>query len=367
MTTKSTLKTEKSNGGLPNRLLKMVDANWVDFAVGHLNPLFSLNRVKARVVAIRKETADAISVELQPNQNFTGFVPGQFLPVRVVIKGVIHERCYSLTGVPGAETLRITVKRQPHGLVSNWLHDHLVVGDVLELGQANGDFVLSAHTPEKLLFLAGGSGVTPVSSLIKAALKAKPTADVVLGFYARSYTDFILLDELEALTGFHPRFRIQLCITGERMFPEDLVGRFSAAQLASYCPDYATRETFVCGPGGLIETVVAHYEEQGLGFRLHKEYFGLPPMEKDPNASAEISYAKSGLTVETRATTLLVAAEEAGLKPKFGCRMGVCNTCSCTKKEGVVRNVLTGEIDDTPNARIRICVSEPLSAVTLDI
>ena len=88
---------------------------------------------------------------------------------------------------------------------------------------------------------------------------------------------------------------------------------------------------------------------------------------REPGASAEVIYLKSGLTVETSEPTLLQAAEKAGLKPKFGCRMGVCNTCSCVKKEGVVRNLVSGAIDDTPNTLIRLCISEPLSAVTLDI
>lgn len=362
----STLNTPTSKR-LPASLLRLVNKDWLDFAVGHVNPLFSVERIKARVVGFHQETTDAMSVELQPNENWTGFKPGQFVPVRISIKGVIHERCYSITSAPGADTIRITVKRQPGGLVSNWIQDHVVVGDVIELGAAGGEFVLPESVPEKLLFVAGGSGVTPVFSLIRAALAAKPDADVVLGFYGRSYLDFILLDELEALKEQHPNFRIQLCITGERMFPEDVVGRFSPEQLKGYCADYASRETFVCGPAGLIETVTAHYGEQGLDSRLHSEYFGLPPVQRAPGEAAEITYIKSRITVDSVEPTLLQAAEKAGLKPKYGCRMGICNSCTCTKVDGVVRNVLTGEINSDANTPIRICVSEPLSAVTLDI
>jgi len=367
MNTNATLNTGKALNPVAATFQKLFDNNWLDFAIGHVNPLFSVSRTKARVVSFHQETPDALSIELQPNQNWAGFQPGQFVPVRVDIKGVIHERCYSITSAPGADTVRITVKRQQGGLVSNWLHQQVQIGDILELGAAGGDFVLPAVLPEKLLFIAGGSGITPVFSMIRAALATKPDADIVLGFYARNYLDFILLDELEALREKHASLRIQLCITGERMFPEDLVGRFTPAQLQSYCADVDSRETFVCGPAGLIEAVVAHYDSKGLGSRLHKEYFGLPPVVREPGTSAEVVYLKSGLTVETQEPTLLQAAEKAGLKPKFGCRMGVCNSCSCVKKEGVVRNVVSGEIDDSPNTLIRICISEPLSAVTLDI
>jgi ferredoxin-NADP reductase len=367
MTTNASLTSSKTLNPVAATFQKLFDNNWLDFAVSHVNPLFSVTRTKARVVSFHQETPDALSIELQPNQNWAGFQPGQFVPVRVDIQGVIHERCYSITSAPGADTIRITVKRQSGGLVSNWLHQRVLIGDIVELGAAGGEFVLPAVLPEKLLFIAGGSGITPVYSMIRAALAAQPDADIVLGFYARNYLDFILLDELEALREKHAGLRIQLCITGERMFPEDLVGRFSAAQLQSYCSDVAERETFTCGPAGLIESVIAHHEAKGLSGKLHKEYFGLPPVVRAPGSSAEVVYLKSGLTVETTEPTLLQAAEKAGLKPKFGCRMGVCNSCSCMKKEGVVRNVVSGEIDDTPNTMIRICISEPLSAVSLDI
>ena len=123
---------------LSSAILKLVDKDWLDFAIGHVNPLFSVDRIKARVVGFHQETTDTMSVELEPNSNWTGFVPGQFVPVHVNIKGVLHERCYSLTGEPGASTVRITVKRQPNGLVSNWIQNHLVIGDVIELGKPAG-------------------------------------------------------------------------------------------------------------------------------------------------------------------------------------------------------------------------------------
>lgn len=365
--TNSSLSTSRNPlSRLTSGLLKVVDEEWLDFAVGHVNPLFSVSRTKASVVSIRAETADAATFEFQPNGNWGGFVPGQFVPVRVVIDGRMHERCYSLTSVPGADTLSITVKRQPNGLVSNWLHDNLKVGDVIELGRVAGEFMLPEPTPAQMLFLAGGSGITPVFSLIRAALMQNPAADIVLVYYARGYQDLILGETLSGLAQTHAGFRIQLVLSCEHVLPEDQQGYFSAEQLLAACPDYAQRQAFLCGPGGMIKAVIGHYEEQGLDAQLTKEFFGLPPVVKT-GASAEVSYAKAGITVETTAATLLVAAEEAGLKPAFGCRMGVCNSCSCIKKEGVVRNMLTGEVNDTPNTQIRICISEPLSAVTLDI
>ncbi|NNM51956.1 MAG: 2Fe-2S iron-sulfur cluster binding domain-containing protein [Pseudomonadales bacterium] len=352
---------------LSTTLVNLVGESWLDFALGHFDPLVGVSKTLARVLAIKKESETAVSIELQPNKNWIGFIPGQFVPVRVVINGIVHERCYSLTGRPHTDTVQITVKRHPGGRVSNWIADHLTVGTIIELGSVAGDFILPSPLPEKMLFIAGGSGITPIYSMIREILNEHPEADIVLGYYSHQATDAIFLKDLQALQTTHPSFYLQLCVTKKTKKSDLVNSRFSDQQLQSYCADSADRATFVCGPAGLIDAVVAHHEAAGLKGMLHKEYFGLPPVVRAADASSEITYLKSKRTLETREPTLLQAAEQAGLKPKSGCRMGICNTCSCTKTEGIVRNILTGEIDSGESSRIRLCISEPLSAVTLDM
>lgn len=344
----------------------LFDDYWLDSTVDLVDPLFSVTRTRARVVGLRRQ-GDAATIELAPNANWAGFVPGQFVPVRVPIRGALQERCYSPTSDPAAKTLKITVKRVPGGLVSNWLNENVTVGDIIELGTAAGSFVLPAALPEKLLLIAGGSGITAVASLLRAALTQQPEADVVLAFYAEDYPGLLLLDELRALREEHPNFRLQLCVNSERMSTDDLSGWFTPEQLQGYCPDFAGRECFVCGPAGLMAAVSAHYTASGLAGRLHTEYYTPPPVQRTTETSAEVSFRRSGITVDTTEPTLLLAAEKAGLRPKSGCRMGICNTCSCTKVQGVTRDTVTGLIDSTPHSVIRTCVSEPLSAVILDL
>jgi len=344
----------------------LFDDYWLDATVDMVDPLFSVTRTKARVVSLRRH-GDAVSIELAPNANWAGFVPGQFVPVRVPIRGVFQERCYSPTSDPNEKTLKFTVKRVPGGLVSNWLNENVTVGDIIELGSAAGTFVLPAALPEKLLFIAGGSGITAVASLLRGALKQRPEADVVLAFYAEDYPGFLLLDELRALQEEHPSLRIQLCVNSERTSTEDLSGWFTPEQLQGFCADFAERECFVCGPVGLMTAVSAHYAASGLEGRLHQEFYTPPPVQRTTEASTEVSFRRSGITVDTTEPTLLLAAEKAGLRPRSGCRMGICNTCSCTKVQGVTRDTVTGLIDNTPHSVIRTCVSEPLSAVILDL
>ena len=351
----------------------LVDAHWLDFAVQHLDPTFSFTRTLARVVAIRRETADITTLVLAPNGRFRGFVAGQYVPLRVVIGGVVHERCYSPTSEPHERgILAITVKRQPLGTVSRWVADTAAVGDVIEIGPAAGDFVLPDADAEPgrampLLLIAGGSGITAVRSLARAALQRDANADAVLLYYARRRADFAFAAELEDLAAHHARFRVHFL---PQMLDDGRApaGRFSAAHLAAWAPDYAQRATYLCGPDGLSNAVTRHWADVGLAHRLRREAFGpTPDDDQAERVAASISFRRSVLTVESTAATLLAAAEDAGLRPATGCRMGICRTCTCTKVSGTVRDRVTGAIDSAAGSRIRICVSEPLGPVTLDL
>jgi ferredoxin-NADP reductase len=345
----------------------LVDAHWIDFAMQHVDPTFSLTRTFARVVATRRETTDVTTLVLEPNGRFRGFIPGQYIPVRVVIGGVVHERCYSVTSEPEERTLAITVKRQPSGTVSRWVADVAAIGDVIEIGQAAGDFVLPATSAAPLLFIAGGSGITAVRSLIREALRRRRDADVVLLYYAHRRIDFAFGSQLGDLAARHPGFQVRFL----PQQPDDgdaPAGRFSAAHLEAWAPDYVARDAFLCGPQGLTRAVTHHWADKGLAHKLRREAFVLAPDDdRADRAAASISFRRSARTVESTAPTLLAIAEGAGLRPPTGCRMGICRTCICTKVSGTVRDRATGAVDSAAGSRIRICVSEPLGPVTLDL
>jgi ferredoxin-NADP reductase len=346
----------------------LIDTSWIDFAMQHIRPTFSLTRTFARVRRVRRETPDMTTLVLEPNGRFRGFLPGQYVPVRVVIGGVVHERCYSLTGEPDAPTLAITVKRQASGTVSRWLCDEAAPGTVLEVGEAAGDFLLPADPSDPLLLIAGGSGITAVSSLVRAALRRRADADVVLLYYAHRLADFAFANLLGDLQARHPRFRVAF-LAQTPIDGAPPAGRFSAAHLATWAPDHAERAAYLCGPAGLTKAVTRHWTEAGLSHRLKREAFVHEPGDDDTRdrAAAAISFRRSARTVESAAPTLLAIAEAAGIRPATGCRMGICRTCTCTKLSGTVRDRVTGAVDSAAGSRIRICVSEPLGPVTLDL
>ncbi len=341
----------------------VLEADWLDFAVNHVDPLWSLQRIKARVSAINTETADIKRFELVPNQNWTGHQPGQYLSVRVNIDGVLHERCYSLTSRPQSDRIEIAVKRQPHGKVSNWLHDHLQVGDVVELSAAAGDFVLPTPMPSAMLLLAGGSGITPVYSLLCDALARDPQLDVHLIYYANSAQDLAFFAPLQALAAQHAGFVLHTAL-----MEQGQAARFGLEQLTALCPDFATRRTWICGPQGLMQGALDLWAAQGIAQQITCEWFG--PCQQGSTVGSlnqPVTLRRSQQVFAHTASTLLESAEAAGARPAFGCRIGVCKQCTCTKVSGTVRDRITGAIDSNPNTAIRLCISEPLSAVELDI
>ena len=342
---------------------KFVKEDWLDFVFAHVNPMFTVNRSMATVVSVIEETPDIKRFVLRPNRHWASFKAGQFVSVKVMLNGVYVERCYSLVSAPSEPLIEIAVKRQPHGKVSNWMHDTLSVGDVIELGDVGGEFVLPREMPEKLLLIAGGSGVTPIYSLLVQALSEMAKMDVVVMYYANTAEDLAFAQEMRELASKHSGLRLQFSLASDGD-----AGFFSQEQLVAACADFADRSTYICGPAGLMGAVTSVWKEQGIEKHLTQEVFGFIAIDPDAAISEmPITLQRSQQEFINSKSSLLESAEAAGARPAHGCRTGVCKTCSCTKVSGVVRDLLTGAIDDQPNTQIRICISEPLSAVILDI
>jgi ferredoxin-NADP reductase len=349
------------------RAATLPDPHWLDFVLQHVDPTFSVARTLARLVAIRAETPDIRTFVMRPASGPIAFAAGQSVAIRVLLGGVVHERSYSPTSVPGDPTLAITVKRHPSGTVSRWLHDRASIGDVLEIGEPAGDFVLPSPLPPRFLFVAGGSGITAVRAVLLATLRARHDADAILLYYARRPADFAFADELRALACHHPRLRVHLL----PQRPDDgtaAAGHFSATHLDAWAADYPDRQTYVCGPPGLMRAVARHWAESGCSDRLRGEAFA-PPLDDEARErpTVPVHFRRAARTVEGAQPTLLGIAEAAGIRPPTGCRMGVCRTCTCTKVSGAVRDRITGAVDARAGSRIRLCVSEPLGPVTLDL
>jgi ferredoxin-NADP reductase len=264
--------------------------------------------------------------------------------------------------------LAFTVKASDGGFVSRSLVHDTRVGRMLWLSAPEGRFVLPPTRPERLLLLSGGSGITPVMSILRALIDEGHRGEITFLHYARSSKALIYRDELEAIASRRGNVRIVRAFT--RSDDGDLRGRFCAAHLTACAPHFATGETYVCGPDGFLRAVRAMWEAQGIGGRLHEERFALSAAARaatEGDARGTLQFARSGLQTATRGLTLLEEVEAAGLGPAFGCRMGICNTCRCRKVHGTVRDLRTGLTSDEVDAEIQLCVSSAVGDVTLDL
>jgi len=346
-----------------------LDEHVFDFYARQLGPQLSLNRILARVEAIRSEARNVVSFVLRPNRNWRGFRPGQHVQLTVEIDGVRHARTYSPSNAPAADgTVTLTVKRHPGGRVSGYLHEHLAVGDIVELSQAFGDFVLPDPVPAKLLMIAGGSGITPLMAMLRDLLARGIDSDVVFAHYAHTHGDLIFAGELTDLGERHPNLHVHFGVTGTSALPGELSGRLSGPHLDRIAPDAAERCTLACGPGGLLDTANALWRERGYAELPRGEAFTPGVVTATDSSEIALRFARSFKDVRGKSgVPLLVQAEGAGLRPRSGCRMGICHSCTCRKQSGAVKNLLTGEIGAEPDEDIRLCISVPISDVTLDL
>jgi glycine betaine catabolism B len=319
-----------------------------------------------------------------------GFDPGQFITLRLEIDGEPISRCYTISSPPTRPHLiSITVKRVPGGLVSNWLHDHVVPGTRITAQAPLGSFTLTGPPAPKYLFLSAGSGITPVMSMTRTLYDLGSDADVLFVHSARTPADIIFRLELEAIAAVTPNIRVVHVCEGD--YPSErwmgLRGRLSTAMLQVLAPDLAERETYTCGPAPYMASVRRILRDIGYDMgRYHEESFSfesLPvsdvPASVDDGQGAtppdgapttySVEFVRSGRTVSCTADeNVLDAAYAAGLRPPASCTQGMCGTCKTT--------MLSGEVDMRHNGGIRprevaqnkilICCSKPLSDLRID-
>src|SRR4029079_1662044 len=201
---------------------------------------------RARVVGVERSTPDSVTLRLRGNRAWEGFRAGQFVRLGVEIQGSWRERCYSPASVAGlARELELTVKRHPEGQVSNFLFDNARPGTVLRLSQAQGDFRLPDRRPDRILLISGGSGITPVMSMLRTLCAEGYRGPITFLHAAPDRERAIYREALDQLAAAHPNLRVTRSYTRAPGAGE-ADGRFSAPQLAAVEPFHADAETFAC-------------------------------------------------------------------------------------------------------------------------
>jgi ferredoxin-NADP reductase len=317
-----------------------------------LNPLWSARELRGVVVDLVPETEHAATLIIKPGWGWSPqYKAGQYIGIGVQVEGRWHWRSYSLTSVPteGDSTISITVKAMPEGFLSQHLVGGLAPGTVVRLAAPKGDFVLPDPPPEKILFLTGGAGLTPVLGMLRMLHRRRTMTDVHLVHSAPTERDVLFRQELHTLAQEHESFRLHEQFT-------DTMGTLALDRLDQVVPDWVERETWACGPPPMLDAAERVWKAQHLTGKLHVERFSIQ-LDGAGGEGGTVTFGAGGRTAEVDgATTLLEAGENVGVQMPFGCRMGICQSCVVPLVAGSVRDLRNGTVH-VEGDRIQTCIS----------
>ena len=307
----------------------------LDDVLDVFSPLRRGAALRGKIVEVRPETAESATLVIKPGRDWSGHVPGQYVRVGVDVDGVRLWRTYSLTHGPRPDRcISVTVKAIPDGVVSQHLVHRARPGQMIQLAQAQGEFVLPQPIPAKLLLVTAGSGITPVIGMLRNLFsRATPYAgDIVMLHSALTRDSVIFGPELRSYAARGLLRLVEL--------HTDVDGLLDVADLDTIVPDLAERTAYACGPAGLLDALEQHYGERGL--ELATERFR--PTTIVAGEGGTVAFVNGTVVEADGATPILDAAENAGVLMPSGCRMGIYMGCVLPMTEGAVRDLRNGAI-----------------------
>ena len=326
------------------------------------NPLWSARELRGRVLEVRRETVDSATLVIKPGWGFSfDYQPGQYIGIGVLVDGRWRWRSYSLTSSPvtGSRIITITVKAMPEGFLSTHLVGGVAPGTIVRLAAPQGNFVMPDPAPASVLFITAGSGITPVMSMLRTLARRDQITDVVHLHSAPTESDVLFAAELARMQTGYEGYRLRLRSTRTE-------GRLDLSRLGDEVPDWRERQTWACGPEGMLNAAERVWHAAGIGEQLHLERFAVSKAAARGQGGT-VEFARSGKTVTVDgATPLMDAGEGVGIQMPFGCRMGICQSCVVGLLDGHVRDLRTGA-EHEPGSRVQTCISAASGDCVLDI
>lgn len=341
------------------------------------------------VVDVRRETRDAVVVTLKPRDEEAAlfdFTQGQYLTFRRKFDDDELRRSYSICAGRGEGFLQVGIKRVDGGAFSTWANESLKAGEVLEAMPPMGNFhtPLNADAAKHYLGFAGGSGITPVLSIIKTVLAVEPKSSFTLVYANRQISTIMFREELEDLKNRHlGRLSVLHILEAEAQEIDLFTGRIDAAKCAALFRTWidlpSVDTAFICGPEPMMLAIAAALRQHGLtDSQIKFELFasGQPGRARKrvastaaitSNSTTEATITLDGATRTFRmpkeGTSLLDAALGASLDAPYACKAGVCSTCRAKVLEGEVEMVTNHALEDyeVRQGYVLTCQCFPLS------
>ena len=324
----------------------------------------------ASCVGITQETADTFSYEFNAiDTKVKPFLAGSHLNVRIPAgkNGAMINRTYTLSSSPKTlPSFKLTVKQVNNGSVSNWLANNLKPGMDLEFTQPSGDFVLPEQTPGRILFIAAGSGVTPVMSMLRFLSETANKSEIDFLYYARSPQDIIFREELDLLCSKMKGLKLNYCVESQTSEWLGLTGRINADHFKEL-DKLNKHEIYLCGPSPFMDAATSELNKLGVAeYQIHKELFALDLGAVSVQTQAKVQFSGEQVGTLVKKKTLLEEAELRGLELASGCRSGICKTCRCKKVSGETVNLLNGQRSNQGDEYILACVTQAISDTIIE-
>jgi ring-1,2-phenylacetyl-CoA epoxidase subunit PaaE len=343
--------------------------------------------VPLKVLKVVKETADASTVFFaKPNDGSFNYKAGQYLTLKINVGGESIRRAYSLCTSPYSDAdMAVTVKRVEGGKASNFIHNSLQAGDVLEVFPPMGNFAVVPNpaTARHLVLVGGGSGITPLMSILKTILGTEPQSKVSLIYGNRDEDSIIFRKELDTIAEANPdRFRVVHILSNPSSSWIGMTGlplRHVILGIVQniMSADSLPKSYWMCGPGPMMEEAQAAFGFLGIGREvIHREIFtaALPEENSEAKAAAEAKRGDYTITVRLdgvekqvlvkNTQTILEAVIGIGMDPPYACQMGVCCTCRAMRVSGKVEMEEDEGLSDAEikDGFILTCQSHPLTS-----
>lgn len=300
-------------------------------------------------VETRRETADVLTLVLAAaDGSAVPHAPGQAVTLAVPVDDEVLHRTFTISGASRArDRIEVTVKAQPHGRATRWLHAHATPGLALEARGPHGSFTLARRegAVRGVAFVSAGSGATPMLAMLRALAEDAPETDAVWIHVARTPDDVLFAAEVARLQAAMPHLDARVVVTRPSPGWFGFAGRISRRLMSVLAPDLARRDVFVCGPEGFMQGLrVIHAAEGGDPARLHVERFAPAPEpavdavgvgSEDAGPAFSVGLGAKVFSAGT-GETLMQAAARQGVVIPCGCGQGLCGTCRVRLEEGTV-------------------------------